>query len=77
MMGRVTTISNALCWSLMPFGGLLGGVLSETIGVTAALLVVGFAYLVATMAPLAIPAFRSFDKPKGAVPDEQVSEPVS
>ena len=26
-----------------------------------------------TMAPLAIPAFRQFDKPKDAVPDEQVS----
>ena len=77
MMGRVTTINSALCWSLMPFGGLLGGVLSETIGVTAALLVVGFAYLVATMAPLAIPAFRQFDKPKDAVPDEQVPQPVS
>ena len=77
VMGRVTTINSALCWSLMPFGGLLGGVLSETIGVTAALLVVGFAYLAATMAPLAIPAFREFDKPKDAVPDEQVSQPVS
>jgi hypothetical protein len=47
-------------------------VLSETIGVTAALLVVGFAYLAATMAPLAIPAFRSFDKPKDEVPERDV-----
>ena len=67
MMGRVTTINSALCWSLMPFGGLLGGVLVRRRSVvTAALLVVGFAYLAATMAPLAIPAFRQFDKPKAA-----------
>jgi MFS family permease len=64
MMGRVTTINSALCWSLMPFGGLLGGVLSESFGIVAALLVVGFSYFAATMLPLAIPSFRSFDKPK-------------
>ena len=64
VMGRVTTLSNALCWSLMPLGGLLGGVLSDSLGVAAALLIVGIAYLAATMAPLAIPSFRQFDKPK-------------
>jgi MFS family permease len=64
VMGRVTTISNALCWSLMPFGALLGGFLADGFGVTVALLVTGVAYLIATMAPLAIPSFRHFDKPK-------------
>ena len=61
VMGRVTTINNALCWSLMPFGGLLGGVLADGFGVIAALLAVGFAYLAATMLPLAdpvVPAVR-------------------
>ena len=47
----------------MPFGGLLGGFLSDGIGIVAALLVVGFAYFAATMLPLAIPSFRQFDKP--------------
>jgi MFS family permease len=64
VMGRVTTINSALCWSLMPFGGLLGGVLSESCGIVAALLVVGFSYFAATMLPLAIPSFRQFDEPK-------------
>ena len=63
-MGRVTTLSNALCWSLMPLGGLLGGVLSDSLGIAAALLIVGIAYFAATMAPLAIPSFRQFDKPR-------------
>ena len=67
VMGRVTTLSNALCWSLMPFGGLLGGVLSDSLGVDVALLIVGVAYLAATMVPLAIPSFRQFDKPKAAL----------
>lgn len=62
-VGRVTTISGAMCWSLMPFGALLGGFMSDGFGVTVALLALGAAYLVATMAPLAIPSFRQFDKP--------------
>ncbi len=66
VMGRVTTINGALCWSLMPFGGVLGGVLADGFGVVAALLVVGLAYFAATMAPLAISSFRQFDKPKPA-----------
>jgi hypothetical protein len=74
VMGRVTTINSALCWSLMPFGGVLGGVLAESVGVTAALVVVGFAYLAATMLPLAIPSFRQFDRPRDPVP---AGEPVA
>jgi MFS family permease len=70
VMGRVTTINNALCWSLMPFGGILGGVLAESVGITAALLIVGFAYLAATMLPLAVPAFRQFDRPAASLVEE-------
>jgi MFS family permease len=67
MMGRVTTLNTALCWSLMPFGGLLGGFLVTGWGLETALLVVGFAYFAATMLPLAVPAFRQFDKPAAPV----------
>jgi MFS family permease len=64
VMGRVTTLNTALCWSLMPFGGILGGVLTASLGVVPALLIVGVAYFAATMAPLAVPSFRQFDRPK-------------
>ena len=64
VMGRVTTLNTALCWSLMPFGGLLGGVLVGRLRLVAALLAVGFAYFAATMLPLAVPSFRQFDKPR-------------
>ena len=70
MMGRVTTLNTALCWSLMPFGGLLGGFLVEGFGLSAALLLVGFAYLAATMVPLAVPAFRQFDRPAASLVEE-------
>ncbi len=74
VMGRVTTLSNALCWSLMPFGGLLGGVLSDSLGISVALLITGVAYFVATMAPLAIPSFRQFDKPRPEAAPSRVPE---
>ena len=47
MVGRVTALSSALCWSLMPLGGVLGGVLVTGIGLDPAMIVLGLAYFVA------------------------------
>jgi MFS family permease len=62
MVGRVTALSSALCWSLMPFGGVLGGVLVSGIGLSPAFLVIGFAYFAATMSPALIPSFRGMNR---------------
>jgi len=62
MVGRVTSLTNALCWSLMPFGGLLGGVLVSGIGLDPAIVVVGLAYFVTTMAPALLPSFRGMNR---------------
>jgi MFS family permease len=62
LMGRVTSLNSALCWSLMPFGGLLGGLLVAGFGVEVALLATGLAYLAATMLPLVWRSFREFDR---------------
>ena len=62
LMGRVTSLNSALCWSLMPFGGILGGFLVEGFGLEAALLGIGIAYLAATMLPLFWRSFREFDQ---------------
>lgn len=62
LMGRVTSLNSALCWSLMPFGGILGGFLVAGFGLEAALLAIGFAYLAATMLPLFWRSFREFDR---------------
>ena len=62
MVGRVTALSSALCWSLMPFGGVLGGLLISGIGLSPAMLVVGFAYFATTMAPALIPSFRGMNR---------------
>jgi MFS family permease len=62
LVGRVTALSSAMCWSLMPLGGVLGGVLVAAMGLDAAQLLVGVAYLVATMAPAFLPRFREMDR---------------
>ncbi|EJT04810.1 MFS transporter [Rhizobium sp. CCGE 510] len=62
LTGRVTAMNAALCFALIPFGGLVGGALISTVGVAAALLLTGLAYLAATLFPLALKSFRGFDK---------------
>ena len=61
LTGRVSALNSALCWSLMPLGGVLGGVLAGGLGLEAALWVVGLAYLVASLSPLLFRSFRGFD----------------
>ena len=73
MVGRVTSLSSALCWSLMPFGGVLGGVLVSGIGLSPALWVVGVAYFATTMAPALIPSFRGMNRQPPAARAEPVA----
>lgn len=62
LIGRVTAMNAALCFALIPFGGLFGGALISTIGLPTALLLTGLAYLATTLFPLALKSFRGFDK---------------
>jgi MFS family permease len=73
MVGRVTALSSALCWSLMPLGGVLGGLLVSGIGLSPAMVVVGCAYFAATMAPALLPTFRGMNRQEAA----PVREPVA
>jgi MFS family permease len=75
LMGRVTAMNIAMSWSLIPFGGILGGVLVTGFGIAPALLVVGAAYFVTTMVPAVQPRWRELDDRRhvGAAP---VVEPV-
>lgn len=68
LMGRVSSLNTAICWSLMPLGGVLGGLAVTALGVSPALLVAGAAYLVTTMAPTRVAAFRAMDRPAVKVP---------
>ncbi|GAW51952.1 putative efflux transporter protein [Nocardioides sp. PD653] len=62
LMGRVTSLNTALCFALMPFGGILGGLLVAGFGLSAALLVVGAAYFLVTMLPAVDPRWRELDR---------------
>ncbi len=66
LMGRVTSLNTAMCFALMPFGGILGGVLIAGIGLEAALLVVGAAYLLVTLLPAVDPRWRELDQRNAA-----------
>jgi len=73
MVGRVTALSSALCWSLMPLSGVLGGLLISGIGLSPALLLVGFAYFAATMSPALIPSFRGMNRQPASPEREPVA----
>jgi MFS family permease len=62
LMGRVTSMNLAMSWSLIPFGGLLGGVLVTGFGIAPALLLVGGAYFATTMIPAVRPRWRELDE---------------
>ena len=62
LVGRVSSLSTSVCFALMPFGGLLGGVLISGLGLSWAFVLVGVAYFAATMAPAVFPSFREMDR---------------
>jgi MFS family permease len=62
LMGRVTSLSTACCFALMPFGGLVGGFLVGGVGLSAALFVCGAAYFAVTMLPAVDPRWREIDR---------------
>ena len=74
MVGRVTSLTSSVCWSLMPLGGVIGGILVSGIGLSPALWVIGIAYFVTTMAPALLPSFRGMNR---QVPVDQPREPVA
>ena len=58
LTGRVSALFNALCWTLIPLGGLAGGALIAWIGLPATFAAAGLAYLAITLLPLAVRGFR-------------------
>ncbi|MCY7394912.1 MAG: MFS transporter, partial [Nocardioides sp.] len=62
LVGRVSSLTTAMCFALIPFGGLLGGLLISGPGLAAAFFLCGAAYLVATMLPAVDPRWRELDR---------------
>ncbi|HEU5039017.1 MAG TPA: MFS transporter [Nocardioides sp.] len=72
LVGRVSSLTTAMCFALMPLGGLLGGVLVTGVGIGPAMLVVGLAYFAVTMLPAVDPRWREIDRRR-----EPAAEPVA
>ena len=62
LVGRVTSLSDSLCWALIPFGGVAGGLTVAAVGLAPALAVFGAAYFAATMLPALLPQWREIDR---------------
>jgi MFS family permease len=79
LMGRVNSLITSLCWSLIPFGGLVGGVAIAAFGISPALLLLGLAYFAITMLPTIRPEWRDLDQGRGTPsghesPDDRVGQ---
>jgi len=62
LIGRVSSLSTACCFALMPLGGLVGGFLVGGAGLGVAMVVCGVAYFVVTMLPAVDPRWREIDR---------------
>ncbi|HEX6140185.1 MAG TPA: MFS transporter, partial [Candidatus Limnocylindria bacterium] len=79
MRGRVLGPLTAGAWVAMPLGMLLAGIVSEQLGVVAAIIGIASAYLVVTLSIFVNPAMRDLDRRPAAVdqPATPDSSPVS
>jgi len=73
LIGRVSSLSTACCYALMPLGGLVGGFLVGGTGLAAALFICGAAYFVVTMLPAVDPRWRDIDR--RSQPTDAVEKP--
>jgi len=68
LLGRVSSLSSACCWALMPLGGLVGGFLVGSAGLSAAMLVCGAAYFAVTMLPALDSRWRGINRRRDVAP---------
>jgi MFS family permease len=63
LLGRVRTLTGALAWSGIPFGGLFGAAMITLAGITGALWIVGACYLIAIVIPGLRPEWSQMRQP--------------
>lgn len=82
LRSRVSGAITAGCELALPVGGLVAGLLVESVGVDGALLALGGVYLLATVSPMVFPVWRTMDgRPsevaRGGAPAAEVKADVS
>ena len=63
LLGRATSLIDALAWSGIPLGGVSAGVLVGAVGLAPAFALCGAIYLAVTTLPALRPAFRAMNQP--------------
>ena len=63
LQARVLGAVKASAWLGIPFGSLLGGLLSEQVGLSAALIASGSVMFLVTFAPVVFPSWRGLERP--------------
>lgn len=74
LVGRVSSLTTACCFALMPLGGLVGGALVSVGGLRTAMLVCGIAYGVVTLLPALDPRWREIDRPTAPADDRPAAQ---
>lgn len=77
LRARVMSVLTSGSQVLVPFGGVVGGVLAERFGIQAALLACGAVYTVATLMPLFGRHWREMDRRPAPVPDGFAPAPAN
>ncbi|MEU4191220.1 MFS transporter [Kribbella sp. NPDC026611] len=76
LLGRVHALSDAVCWTGVPLGGVIAGAAVVGIGLVPALLAGGVAYFIATMSPVLIGRHENWRATPGPTdPPETAAEP--
>ena len=76
LLGRVRTLTSALSWSGIPFGGLFGAAMIALAGVTGALWITGGLYLIAIVLPALRPEWAQMSRaPADPEPDRTPAPP--
>ena len=68
LVGRVSSLTTAMCFALMPLGGLVGGLLVTGVGISWTMFLVGVAYFAVTMIPAVDPHWREIDRRRDPEP---------
>ncbi|GIG89593.1 MFS transporter [Plantactinospora endophytica] len=76
LRARVLGLTHAAAWAGIPLGGLLGGLAVQELGLPAASLAFGAAYLLVTLLPFVLPAWRELDRPATTEPTQPSQRPA-
>jgi len=71
LQARVLGAIGALAWAGIPFGGIIGGALAASLGLTLTLWLAAGAYFVTTLAPFVFPVWRQMNRASAAPPGHE------